>query len=153
MSSNVIARLTVTRQNGIRSIFEIHEDATFHHFYKVFQQNGSKRSTKALVRTASRNEGLNPVNAHLQTPGLEFMAVRLMHLQAESNPVVSTRIRYFSKRAYRKMITCAPDQLGLTKVNVLFGTQPTYTFQPIGIALSFKPVESLNHHKLHAGSR
>jgi hypothetical protein len=153
MNSNVIARLTVVRQNGMRTIVEVHADATFHTFFKFYTQQGSKRSTKQVIRSASRNEGLNPINAHLQTPGLELIAIRLLRVQAESNPVISTRIRYFSKRTYRKMIKCAPEVLGMSTVRPLFADQPAYTLRPIGIPVSFKQVEKINHQKLFAGSR
>lgn len=153
-NSNIIARLTVTRQDKTRTIVEVHADSTFHKFFHYFKQQGSKRSTRQFIRSASRNEGLNPVNAHLQTPSLELIALRLRNIQAETNPVIRMQLHYFSKRAYRKMITCAPDQLGMSTVRPLFADQPAYTLKPIGVLFTtVKKVEERNHQKLFAGSR
>ena len=90
MTSQVLARLTVTRQDDSKVIIEVHADATFHSFYQFFTQQGSKRSTKKWTRSASRNEGLHPVNAHLQVPGLEILALRFIHNRFGKSPVVST---------------------------------------------------------------
>jgi hypothetical protein len=149
--TKVLARLTVTRKNGARTIVEVRADATFHKFYRFYRQSGSKRSTKTLIRTASRNEGLNPVNAHQQVPGLELIALRLRNIQAESNPVESIRLRYFSKRAYRKLINAAPDQLGMTRVEPIFKAKPVKALIPLG-PYSHRWIAKLNHKKLHAGA-
>ena len=152
MSTNVLARLTVIRQNGVRTIVEVHAGATFHRFYSYYRQQGAKRSTKEMIRTASRNEGLNPVAAHRQMPGLKTIAVRLLALQATTNPVISTKIRIMQARAYKKLINAAPDQLGLTKVSVGFAPEPAYLCtQARGI--SVRMITKLNHNKIHAGAR
>ena len=113
-----IARLTIIRQDGRRTIVEVCLGATFHAFYHVFVQDGRRWSTKRLVRTASRNEGLNPVNAHRQQPGLEAFAKRIEIFQSTTNPVVSEKIQIFKKKAYRRLLAAAPESLGLTKTRV-----------------------------------
>ena len=65
----VVARLTVIRKNGLRTIVEVHADAKFYSFYHFYRQVGSKRSTKELIRSSNRNEG------SLQQPGLEARLV------------------------------------------------------------------------------
>lgn len=146
-AKNVLARLTATREDGSKFIVEVPADATFHNFYRFYTQQGLKRSTKKFLRSASRNEGMHPTNQHRQIPGLELVALVLIRNRFGS-PVKNTRIRYISKKAYKKLIHCAPDQLGLTKVNVLFDNKPL----PAPAWFSTKIVSNRNHHKLHAGS-
>lgn len=120
MKAQVIARLTVTRQDGKRTIVEVPADATYHAFYHMYTQQGARRSTKRLVRTANRNEGLPITNAHLHRPGLERLQERLESFGAQTNPVTKSQIRIIRKRAYRKLLEAAPDTLGLVKA-------PTFT--------------------------
>ncbi len=107
----VVARLTVTRALGNLTIIEVRADATFHSFYQVYTQTGRRRSTKHLVRTADRNEGLHPYyRAYLLQPGLEKIAE-----QWQKQPgVTSVKVRIINKRAYRRLISAQPDELGLT---------------------------------------
>ena len=114
----VIARLTVTRADGKKTIVEVQPGATFHSFYQVYVQNGRRWSTKRWVRVASRNEGLMAINAHLQAPGLEAFAKRIAVFQSTTNPVVSSKIQIFKKRTYRRLLAAAPESLGLTKTRV-----------------------------------
>jgi hypothetical protein len=109
----VIARLTVIRAVGCKTIIEVRDDATFNSFYRFYSQEGNRRSTKRQVRCASRNEGLLPYYlAYRMTPGLEKLAERW-----RVHPgVVSVKVRIIRKRAYRKLINAAPHELGLTKM-------------------------------------
>jgi hypothetical protein len=118
MKANVIARLTVTRQNGWKTIVTIEADASFTSFYKYFKQFGLKRSTKELIRVTNRNEGLGYINAHLQKPGLDLIEKRLVNYQSTTNPVVATKLRIIRKKAYRCLLAAAPDVLGMTKSTV-----------------------------------
>jgi len=108
----VIARLTITRANGKRTIVEIHQGATFHSFFHYYIQEGNRRSTKKHLRTAARNEG------GLRTSGLEAIALRLSVYQNQSNPVTGTTIRILRKRDYRKLLNARPDELGLTHTSI-----------------------------------
>lgn len=139
----VIARLTVIRKDGHRTIVEVQADASFHRFYCFYTQDGARRSTKTLVRTASRNAYLPTVNAHRHTPGLDVVARQLESLFAQSNPVVSTKIRIIRKRAYKRLITVSADQLGLSKVSTQMIGRPAPTLYPrlIGKAI---PVNKFN---------
>jgi hypothetical protein len=113
----VIARMTVTRANGAKTIVEIWANATFHSFYHFFKQQGARRSTKEPIRTAYRDEGVNVVCARYnQQPGLDVIAKRLEMYASQGNTVVSTKIRIIRKRAYRKLINATPHELGLTKM-------------------------------------
>lgn len=140
MKPAILARLTIERKNGARILVEIQSDATFIEFYRLYRQDGRKRSTKALIRTASRNEGLQVINAHLHEPGLEKVAVKLSMFQQESNPVVRQTLRIIRKRAYRKLLHMAPDALGLTKVSTTF---PTFRAMPIPVRIpsTFTPIQ------------
>lgn len=131
-TTNVIARLTVIRQNGRRAIVEIHRDATFHQFYRFHVQDGKRWSTKTQVRTASRNEALPVINTHLHQPGLDVIEKRLQVFQQQSNPVVSSKIRIFKKRLYKKLCTAQPAELGLTKLTTT-DMQPSRRLIPISI--------------------
>src|SRR5512138_2646104 len=138
MKANVIARLTVTRANGWCTIVEIPADASFHSFYRFYRQLGAKRSTKTPIRTANRNEGLSPVNAHLQRPGLDLVQERLKAYSSQSNPVVSVKLRIIRKRLYRKLINANPSELGLvtTRVNL-----PIERIVPIRIPVQLTPIK------------
>lgn len=147
--SNVVARLTVIRQNGRRVIVEVHRDATFHQFYHFHIQDGKRWSTKRLVRTASRNESLPVLNTHLHKPGLVVIETRLKNFQKISNPGVSSKLQIFRKRLYKKLCNAQPAELGLTRL-VLTDLQ---TPRRIPVSLpTFRLVEKVNHRKLHAGS-
>jgi hypothetical protein len=111
----VVARLTVTRAVGCKTIIEVYTDATFNSFYRFFTQQGNRRSTKQLVRTANRNEGLLPFHqAYRMTPGLEHLADRW----SKQPGVTAVTVRIIKRRAYKRLIQAAPDQLGLTKTSV-----------------------------------
>lgn len=107
--NKVLARLTVEREVGVKSIIEVHADATFREFYRYYTQDGQRRSTKKLVRAANRNEGLRPYyQAYKMTPGLDVIA-----RQFEKMPhVARVNLRIIRKRAYRKALAAAPDELG-----------------------------------------
>jgi hypothetical protein len=157
MSGNVIARLTVNRANGNKLIVEVHSDATFNQFYRYFKQVGNRRSTKEQIRVTSRNDGLKPINAHLQTPGLEAISNQIIAssavflLRSENgtiNPVVSIKLRILKKRAYRKLITARPDDLGMTRLTTTDMNKPRAI--PVTIP-TFRIVAKANRRKLHHG--
>jgi hypothetical protein len=150
VTAPVVARLTMTRENDERVIIEVRADATFHHFYAFYTQQGKKRSTRKFTRWGSRNEGLPVVNTHLYIPGLEVLALRFLHHKFGS-PIKSTRIRFQSKKAYKKLIRMAPDQLGLSTVRVILDQRPIRVQLPPS-RMTFKRVERLNHFKIHAGA-
>lgn len=112
----VIARLTVTRANGWRTIVEVRAGATFHEFYRFYRQFGARRSTKEIIRTASRNEGLFLIGNRSVKPGLELIRQRLESYGAPSNPVVKVQLRIIKKRLYRKLLSMVPDELGMLKL-------------------------------------
>ena len=118
--SDIVARLTVTRKNGWKTIVTVASDATLHSFYKFHRQYGAKRSTRELFRTAPRSEGtiLIGTRDRSQKPGLELILNRLMNYQGKLNPIVSTKLRIIKKRAYRKLINARPDALGMVKTTV-----------------------------------
>jgi len=119
----VVARLTVTRAVGSRTIIEVMENATFSNFYRISIQQGNRRSTKRLVRMANRNEGLRSYG-HDQQPGLETIAARW----SQQPGVASVKIRIIRKRSYKKLISARPDQLGLTRSTVHL---PLRSFSPL----------------------
>jgi len=110
----VIARLTAIRAVGVRTIIEIHEDATFSSFFNFYSQDGMRYSTKKLIRFANRNEGLAPWHrAYRMTPGLDVLAKRF-----EAMPqFAKVTIRILKRRAYLNLLEAAPDVLGIVKVN------------------------------------
>jgi hypothetical protein len=111
----VVARLTVTRAVGCKTIIEVCADATFNAFYRFHTQQGNRRSTKRLVRTANRNEGLQPYfQAYRMTPGLE----KLAEFWRTQPGVTTVTVRIIKRRAYKQLITARPDVLGMTKTSV-----------------------------------
>ena len=117
----VVARLTVIREVGNRTIVEVSDDATFSSFYRIFTQIGNRRSTKKFVRAASRNEGLLPYyRAYLMVPGLKVLAE---HWSRQPG-VSSVKIRIIKKRTYRQLLSARPDQLGLTHVSTRLPVHP-----------------------------
>lgn len=119
-TKQVVARLTVIRKNGLRTIVEVEAGSTFSSFYRFYRQVGAKRSTKERIRTADRNEGCRWIGMqHGQPIGLETIAKRLEFYASQSNPVVSKKIRIFRKLAYQRLLNVSPDQLGLTRMTHL----------------------------------
>lgn len=104
LRSDVVARLTTIRADHSRTIVEVHSNATYSSFYHFYAQQGTKRSTKRSIRTASRSDG----------PSLEMIARKLAVYQSQSNPIVQIKLRIIRKRVYRRLISARPDQLGLT---------------------------------------
>ena len=124
-SNKVVARLTINRADGSRLIIEVNRDSTFSKFFHYFRQTGNRRSTKEFIHTKSRNEGLNYMNAHLQTPGLEVLAERITSSNKvfygrdgqakERNPVTSIKLRIIRKREYRRLLNAAPVGMPIVK--------------------------------------
>src|SRR6185436_626734 len=97
----VVARLTVIREVGVRTIVELYEDATFSSFYQFFTQDGARRSTKKYIRSANRNEGLSPwYRAYRMKPGLAAVAE---HFKTMPN-ITSVKVRIIKRRAYKKLL-------------------------------------------------
>lgn len=109
----VLARMTITRANGNRIIVEVEAGSKFSSFFKFYKQDGARRSTKAFFRHGCRNEG------GMRDPRLENIAARITMVQSQENPVVNVKIRIIKRRAYRKLLSARPDQLGLTKMSQL----------------------------------
>jgi hypothetical protein len=120
----VIARLTVTRANGWKTVVEVEAGSTFHSFFKYYRQFGKKRSTKTLIRTANRSDG-----GRLQ-PRLEYIAEKLSVYQSGINPIVRSTIRIFNKPVYHWLMNARPDELGLTQTQRLPIYGPTYVVMP-----------------------
>lgn len=114
-SAKVVARLIVIRDVGCRTVIEVWEDATFSRFYHFFTQEGNRRSTKQAVRAASRNEGIPAYQIFRVQPGLE----RLAEAWRKQPGVTAVTVRIIRRRAYRKLISARPDELGLTKTHRL----------------------------------
>lgn len=105
----VVARLTVTRASGRRVIVEVREGSKFASFYRFYGQDGARRSTKKWIRNGSRSEA----------PNLTALLERMKKFAMESNPVVHSKLRIIKRRAYRRLISARPDELGLTKTQQL----------------------------------
>jgi hypothetical protein len=108
---DVAARLTVSRENGRRTIVEVYSNATFHSFYFFYSQKGNRRSTKKLTRVAGRNEGSPLVGVIRQPSGLDTIAKKLEMYQNQSNPITSSKLRIYKRRAYRHLLSVSPDQI------------------------------------------
>jgi hypothetical protein len=100
-------------------IIEVNADATYSAFYQFYTQDGSRLSTKKHIRTANRNTGLPSLNAHLYEPGLEVLRKNLMGDDPMSSQFVSIKVRIIKKKAYRSLITCAPDVLGMARAGTV----------------------------------
>ncbi len=104
---NVIARMTITKRSSTNKIIvEVRSDANFNKFYSWFSQEGRKR--KKLQRTSQRNDGLYFARGQGR-PGLDVLAAHQMSFNKDIDKVT---IKVFKKRAYEKMLTCRPDELG-----------------------------------------
>jgi hypothetical protein len=110
----VVARLTITRASGRRTIVEVREGSKFASFYHFYHQDGARRSTKKWIRTGSRNEA----------PNLTALLERMKRFAAESNPVIHSQLRIIKRRSYKKLITARPDELGLAKTQSSPSTHP-----------------------------
>lgn len=103
----VVARMTMTRPNNIKTIVEIHEGAGFMNFYTWYRQDGRKR--KVLLRTSSRNDGVAaPWRAPFVPLGLETLAARTAQIM---NDVSGVTIKILKKRKYAEMLACPASDL------------------------------------------
>ncbi len=102
----VIARMTIVKRGtSKRTIVEIHEDASFHQFYRWYSQEG--RRHKRFVRGSQRSDGLHFTRAQGR-PGLDVLAERQ---QSFNKDIEKVTIKIFQKRIYKHLLTCAADQL------------------------------------------
>lgn len=102
----VVARMTIVKRGSSkRMIVEIHEDASFHQFYRWYMQEGRKH--KRFVRSSQRNDGL-PFTRAQSLPGLDILAERQ---QSFNKDIEKVTIKIFQKRIYNHLLNCAPDQL------------------------------------------
>ncbi len=103
----VVARMTIVKRGSSkRLIVEIHEDATFHQFYRWYSQEGRKH--KRFIRGSQRNDGLQFARAQ-NTPGLDVLAERQ---QSFNKDIEKVTIKIMQKRIYNRLLNCAPDALG-----------------------------------------
>ncbi len=114
VKSVVVARLTVQRANGIRMIVEVQSDSKFSSFYFFYTQEGRRRSTKRFLHRRSRNMGVSVIGYH--QPGLESVLAQIEKYADPSNPIVKTSIRILQRKAYKKLISARPDELGLSRM-------------------------------------
>lgn len=143
-SKTVVALMTVTRADNSKVIVEIHIDATFSQFYHYYTQTGNKRSTKKEIRTASRNEGLPHVNAHLYAPGLEAVRAQFERNQSIGKiaAINSIKVRILRRKMYRELMSKAADLLGITKANAgLFMAKQQPAGYPIRLPAGYTPLE------------
>lgn len=142
-SNTVVARMTVTRADNSKVIVEIHSNATFYKFYHFYSQTGNRRSTKKEIRTASRNEGVPTVNAHLFTPGLEMVQANFLCCQVgRIAAVISIKMRILRRKMYRELVNMAPDVLGLVKVDANpFAKRPQPVRYPIRLPEAYTPIK------------
>lgn len=131
--SKIAARLTMTKRSGRKTIMEVHEDAGWSTFYSWYEQDGRRK--KVFLRHSDRNNCGNP---YRQEPGLEQVAAKQKeifdNLARHPNPkhaafwamqqIVEIRIKVFKKRLYRKLLTCAPDELPGRMVKDLSADRP-----------------------------
>lgn len=131
--SKVVARLTMTKRSGKKTIVEVHEDAGWSTFYSWYEQDGRRR--KVFLRHSDRNNCGNP---YRQEPGLEQVAARqeeiFNNLARHPNPkhaafwsmqqIIESRIKVFKKWLYQKLLTCAPDELPCGLVKDLSADRP-----------------------------
>ena len=104
--TKVVARMTIVKRGSSkRLIVEIHENASFHQFYRWYSQEGRKH--KRFMRSSQRNDGLPFTRAQSQ-PGLDVLAERQQSFNKDIETVV---IKIFQKRIYNRLLTCSPDQL------------------------------------------
>lgn len=103
----VIARMTIVKRGSAkRLIVEVHEDASFHQFYRWYSQEGRKH--KRFIRGSQRNDGLPFTRAQNQ-PGLDVLAERQ---QSFNKDIENVTIKVFQKRIYNHLLNCRPDELG-----------------------------------------
>lgn len=144
--SKVVARMTIERGVGVKTIVDVDENATFSEFYRFYSQEGRRYSTKKQTRVANRNEGIQPWGR--EQPGLEVLAVRFEGMAH----VKSVKVRIIRKRAYRRLISAAPDQLGsLPKVgmaNLMPGNH-----HPVGAFVPSKQTPVKSRYSILAGRR
>lgn len=99
-NKTLVARLTLKHADGFKMLIELHTDAGFNQFYRCYRQDGRKR--KVFTRFDVRQYGIG------EARDLDVMAAMRMKTNPQlSGPV----IKIYKKREYKRLLTCAPDQL------------------------------------------
>jgi hypothetical protein len=108
---NVVAKLTIRKNNKLTAKIEIHTNAGHGDFYHWFTKSGR---TWSEVRTSNRNDGQRWTH---QPRGLEILAARF--------PADQIKITIGKKRLYKKFLSCPVDQLPGYKPVTLIRTNLT----------------------------
>lgn len=105
-AKTLVARLTLHLRDGSKKIVELHTDAAWHQFYRVYAQQGRRR--KVLTGYARRQMNINDPR------GLDVYEAQ----QRKGNPnITASAIKVYKKREYQRLLTCPPTDLrgGLAK--------------------------------------
>lgn len=97
-SKNVVAKMTIRKNNKLTAKVEIHSNAGHGDFYHWYVKSGR---TWSEVRTSNRNDGQNWT--HLPN-GLEVLTKRFTRGE-------QIKIKIGKKRLYKKFLSCRIDQL------------------------------------------
>lgn len=109
--SNVVARLTVEFQSGLRESVEIHTDASFNQFFNQYRFISARKKLPKEIATFNRSYSQTLPRGFNQS-GLEGMLSLITNsYRAKTNPVVKSKLVIYKKRLYRQLLTIAPDQL------------------------------------------
>jgi len=105
-AKTLVARLTLRMRDGSKKLIELHTDAAWHQFYRIYTQQGRKR--KVLTGYARRQMKIGGPR------GLDVVAEQ--HRKGNLD-ITAADIKVYKKRAYQRLLTCPPTDLngGLTR--------------------------------------
>lgn len=125
-AKTLVARLIMSTRDGTKIIVDVHTDAGFHEFYRCYTQQGRKR--KRFTGYARRQYSLSDER------GLHVLAAQ----KRRANPnITDAVIRVYKKRAYQRLLNCAPTELtgGLAKTGTPTESDHTYPWLRTGAAI------------------
>src|ERR1700690_2077731 len=110
--ANVVAKLTVTFDNLTTWVIEVHEDATYHDFYRMYHLafNSDLNLNKIPFSLPTKNRSYNTRWSQNFEPGLSFVLAEIK--RTYPNEVTRGDISVYNKTLYDHLLACAPDELG-----------------------------------------
>lgn len=116
---SVIARLTMSHQDGSQTVVEIHTDASHDNFFRWYKRQPEKRN-KTFVRTSQRSRSIKDdasLEALAQTLIKHFEGMAKVIPTTRSAPrfdgrlVTGHKIIIIKKKLYRRFLECSVEKL------------------------------------------
>lgn len=110
--ANPVARLTVTHRNGQQTIVEVHDDASFTHFYRWYKRNPGQQG-KNYMRSSSRIDArdLEYLVAKFAANWKAIARHRVAKGRWNGHLVDEWKVVVLDAEAYVQLLDCDPSEL------------------------------------------